>query len=170
MGNNLVSKIMALRLLIGFLGEKSQFGWWASSFIGRSSEAFLLPIYPRTTSLAQYHGVCEAALLVHEDNRIGIGNIFHLYRLPNSIERTVAEHIRDHGDSTSIKNSLLDQDNALAALGELSSVSVDKSEGPVSVGAFEDAGLSHLLDICAAHYLKAFQEGYQCFPYMGQGE
>ena len=49
-----------LRLAVGFLGEQEP-RWWASNFFGPGSEAFLSPIFPRTTPLARYHGVVLAA-------------------------------------------------------------------------------------------------------------
>jgi hypothetical protein len=167
MKNNLVAQIIELRFLVGFLGEKNQAHWWSSHFISRSSDAFLLPVYPRTTLLSQYYGVCEAALLVH-DEHIGVGNTYHLYRLPNSIERAVAESIRDNNDHSTLKNKLLSADTALVALQVLSHASVEKTEGPVAVGIFQDASLESLLAESAAHYLQAFRENYQCFPFMRQ--
>ncbi|QTR49141.1 BrxE family protein [Candidatus Thiothrix anitrata] len=153
--------------MVGFLGEKNQANWWMSNFINRSSDAFLLPIYPRTTLLAQYHGVCEAALLVH-DEHIGVGNTYHLYRLPNSIERVVAESIRDNSGSATLKDKLSDKDAALTALQAFAHTTVEKAEGPVAIGVFQDAALENLLAVSAAHYLQAFRENYQCFPYMRQ--
>jgi hypothetical protein len=39
------SDVSRLRVLIGYLGEHHQANWWSSSFLGRSSEAFLTPIF-----------------------------------------------------------------------------------------------------------------------------
>ncbi len=164
---NIGMKVSILRILVGYIGEKHQKFWWGSNFFSRASESFLLPIYPRTTLLAQYNGVCEAALLSH-DQHIGVGNTYHLYRLPNSIERIVAEHIQTQDNNMALKNSLSGQDAALAALGELTQVSTEKVEGPVAVGMFQDDALESLLNEAAARYLKAFQQNYQCFPYMRQ--
>ncbi len=167
MKHHLIDKIIRFRLLVGFLGEKNQANWWMSNFINRSSDAFLLPIYPRTTLLAQYHGVCEAALLAH-DEHIGVGNTYHLYRLPNQIERGVAESIRDNGGSTALKDKLSGKDAALTTLQELAHTAVEKAEGPVAIGIFQDSDLESLLAVSAAHYLQAFRENYLCFPYMRQ--
>ncbi|MGS2724903.1 BrxE family protein [Porticoccus sp. GXU_MW_L64] len=40
MNNDVVKLIVELRLLIGFLGEKSQYDWWESNFMGPTSDAF----------------------------------------------------------------------------------------------------------------------------------
>ena len=55
-------------------------------FLSSSSKAFLGPIYPNSIDIAQYSGVCQAASIVH-DEHIGIGKHYHLYRLPDAIER-----------------------------------------------------------------------------------
>ena len=44
--------------------------------------------------LARYHGVCEVAMLVH-DEHIGVGANFHLYRMPESAERSAAKAVAD---------------------------------------------------------------------------
>ena len=76
-----------LRLLVGFLGEQNHFNWWNCSFFSPSSKSFLAPVYGKTLFLAQYYGVQEAAIKVH-DNYIGVGRgVFHSFRLPESIEQ-----------------------------------------------------------------------------------
>lgn len=169
MKNDLAKLIAELRLLTGFLGEKSQSNWWASNFISPSSEAFLSPVYSRTTLLSQYHGVCEAALLVH-DEHIGIGRNYHLYRLPDSVEHSAAKAIDDDIFQKHIKSHLTNNETALSQLKELSVGTYEKSEGPLVVGDFSDSELDNLLRISASHYLKAFSEGYACFPYMREAE
>ena len=165
MKHDLVTLIVELRFLIGFLGEKSQNNWWGSNFIGPSSEAFLVPVYSRTSMLAQYHGVCEAALLVHDDP-IGVGANYHLYRLPDSIEQSAAKAILENGIKEQVKSVLVSSDVALRRLRELCSGEVEQAEGPIVVGSFSDSDLENLLHKSASHYFKAFSENYKCFPYM----
>ncbi|NQV48955.1 MAG: BrxE family protein [Candidatus Marinimicrobia bacterium] len=94
MENNLIELIVETRFLVGFLGEKEQANWWGSSFLSKSSSAFLTPVFPKTTPTAQYHGICQAAKRVH-DEHIGLGRNYHLYRLPDSIERSLANAMND---------------------------------------------------------------------------
>ena len=76
------SDLVRLRVLVGYLGEKAQFGWWPTEFYAGTSEAFLAPVFGKTVDLARYNGVLEAARgrgggLVgpgHEDG-IGLGPI-----------------------------------------------------------------------------------------------
>lgn len=150
-----------LRILIGYLGEKSQCDWWGSNFLGPQSKIFLSHPYPRTSFLAQYHGVCEAALLVH-DEYIGVGKNYHLYRLPDSLEREIAKAAQELDMSDKLKST----DEAFQALEQLVSGVVDKNEGPVNVGTFSDASLEGILQVAANHYLQAFKGSYKSFPYM----
>lgn len=161
MRKKLTSLAAELRILIGYLGEKSQCDWWGSNFLGPLSKSYLNHPYPRTSFLAQYHGVCEAALLVH-DEYIGVGKNYHLYRLPDSLEREIAKVVQELDMSDKLKST----DDALHALEKLASGLVDKNEGPVNVGTFSDASLETILKVAASHYLQAFKGSYKSFPYM----
>lgn len=163
--NKQVKKLIAeLKLIIGFLGEKGQFNWWESNFLSASSTAFLMPTYPRTTLLAQYHGVSEAALVVH-DAFIGTGINYHLYRLPDSIERDVGSAVQELSHSEQLCSTLSSQDTALKRLAELANEELAK-DGPVDIGDFSDAGLEQLIKSSAGYYSSAFTQGIKCFPFM----
>ena len=54
-------QIARLRIIVGYLGEKDQFNWWATSFISSVGAKFLSPVFSKTVLHAQYHGVTEAA-------------------------------------------------------------------------------------------------------------
>ena len=161
--------IVELRLLVGFLGEKSQSNWWSSNFIGVTSEAFLAPVFPRTMMLAGYHGVSEAAMLVH-DEHIGVGANYHLYRMPDSAERAAAKAIVDTDLQQQLFEVLSSIEAAQTRLGELATDDTVKVEGPVVLGSYADADLDQQLRQSASHYSRAFKEGYKCFPYMREAE
>lgn len=161
--------IVELRLLVGFLGEKSQYDWWGSNFMGSTSEAFLAPVFPRSTMLAGYHGVSEAAMLVH-DEHIGVGANYHLYRLPDSVERAAAKEIESIDYKELIGSVLASSDAALSQLKEWGVGEVDKAEGPVVVGNYSDSAINSALRQFAGHYLHAFEEGHKRFPYMREAE
>jgi len=63
MKENLVDKYLSLRRLVGYLGEKEQFGWWQTSLLHPDNRSFLAPVFARTSTLAQYHCLREAARL-----------------------------------------------------------------------------------------------------------
>lgn len=169
MNTDVVKLVVELRLLVGFLGEKSQCNWWGSSFIGSTSDAFLAPVFPRTTMLARYHGVCEAAMLVH-DEHIGVGANFHLYRMPDSTERAAATVLADDDFQQQLIEVLGSADAALTRLGELATTDTNRVEGPVVLGAYADTELKQLVRQSASHYSRAFNDGYKCFPYMREAE
>lgn len=164
MNKQLIRLIAELKLLVGYLGEKSQHNWWESNFLGASSSAFLMHTFPRTTLLSQYHGVNEAALLVH-DEYVGVGKNYHLFRLPVSIERNVANVIQELASDENAISSLKSKEAALQRLSELAT-KTEAQEGPVNIGSFEDAKLEHLMHTSAGLYLSAFQQGKKCLPFM----
>ena len=68
MKESYLSTLLQLRLLIGFLGERAQFAWWPTAFYEPSSHLFLEPVFAKTSRLAQYHGVLEAARRLHDEH------------------------------------------------------------------------------------------------------
>jgi len=169
MNNNVVKLLVELRLLVGFLGEKSQCNWWGSNFISTSSDAFLVPVFSRTTMLARYYGVSEAAMLVH-DEHIGVGANFHLYRMPDSAERATANALAITDFQKQLIEVLSSGEVAQTRLDELATTDTNRIEGPVVLGSYADADLKQSLSQSASHYSRAFKEGYKCFPYMREAE
>lgn len=165
MTTELIKHICETRMLVGYLGEKHQSGWWTSSFLSLSSKAFLTPIYPNSIAVAQYSGVCRAASIVH-DSHIGIGRHYHLYRLPDSMERSFLKCIQDNKFSKRLAQFLSTRETAIDRLKELGAGSADKSEGPIVVGDYSDEKLDILIKASRAHYIIAFQKEYKTFPYM----
>lgn len=150
-------------MLVGFLGEKNQFNWWPTAFIGPSSNLFLSPVFPRTTLLSQYHGILEAARRLH-DERIGVGSVFHLFRLPEAYEHDLHTLVSDGGFSLSLE-SFANKDSALAALKKIADGDPPPNEGPVKLGNAQDimtAGANRDISRC---YVAAFGEGVNSYPY-----
>ena len=158
MTKELVSEMQALtrlRVLVGYLGEKDQFAWWTSGFYSSSSSAFLQPAFPRTMHLAQYHGVCEAARLIH-DERLSAG-CYHLFRLHEEWEQRLHEAVLNSKPGVPTGS-----DGALEELGKLASespVGGQSSTGPVKVETPNDPWE------LAQRYLTAFETGIQVFPF-----
>ena len=91
-----------MRAVVGYLGERNQSGWWQSSFFAPGSQAFLAPVFGRTRLLAQCTGVAQAAAVVH-DERIGVGDVYHLFRLPEDIEQALHRALHSHELSADIR-------------------------------------------------------------------
>src|SRR5579883_2609864 len=120
-----------LRILIGYLGESAQFGWWSSNFFGPGSKAFLSPVFARTSLLAQYHGVTAAAAKVH-DEHIGVGRVYHLFRLPEDLEHALHVVLHDEKTAGSLAGLVNGRDAGLATLAEKDgAIARPSAEGPI---------------------------------------
>ena len=163
-------EIGRLRLVVGYLGEQGQHGWWSSEFFSPNAAAFLTPVFGKTATLAQYHGVKEAARRVH-DEHIGIGRVFHLFRLPESIEQAVFEVLQDPANADALRTSIESQDAATAALqafgaGETVDRSAPAQHGPIQMGTILDLHGTCWLSDTAGCYQAAFTAGSRVFPYL----
>lgn len=155
---------LRLRLIVGYLGESDQFGWWPTSFYQPSSRLFLEPVFAKTSRLAQYHGVKEAARRLH-DEHIGIGRVFHLFRLPEEIEQDLHKLLEARLGDDSLLGDLADRETALGALRAFSSDEGVLAEGPVAVGKFGDLLKAKATKEIAQRYLGAFNQGVKTYPY-----
>ena len=160
MDDNLFAILAKLRILVGFLGERDQFGWWQSSFLSSSSSSFLSPLFTRTQTLAQCNSVSQAASLMH-DKYIGVGNVYHLFRLPEYYEQKIQQalHTLDSSNIISDKQSVL-----LLLKGQ----GLHPSE--TNVGPFRVGNKKSLSDISswgtvAGLYAFAFENSIVVYPY-----
>lgn len=159
-----------MRLLVGYLGEKSQHGWWATEFLSPVAKGFLEPSFPRTWRVAQYTGVTEAARRLHDDH-IGIGNVFHLFRLPEEIERQLHAHVLANPLDDSPFLPLQNREAATEALDKFVTKDVTESkEGPASLGKLEQIRDLRAIGLMASHYGKSFKSGTKVFPYFAGNE
>lgn len=157
-----LAELLHLRLLILSLGEKPYFNWWSTMFLGKTSEAFLLPIFPRTLRLGQYHAVKEAAQRVH-DEHIGVGRVFHLFRLPEEIEQDLFALLQG-----SVSNDFPLVENQADGMEKLALLAGKKRvalEGPVCVGEFSRPLPKDQIAGVAALYLQGFESGTRIYPY-----
>mgnify|MGYP001252747492 FL=1 len=157
---DLVDAIVKLRLSIGYLGEREQFGWWSSSFFTRGSDAFLSPLFGRTQILAQCNGVTQAAGIVH-DERIGVGNVYHLFRLPEDLEQNIHNallRLEPRGFSQ-------DRGSALEGLRRNSPHPTPTGIGPTKVGNARSLHDPKSWLIVSGLYLSAFENGVEIYPY-----
>lgn len=166
--NTIATTIAELRVLVGYLGEKGQANWWGSEFLSTTAAAFLAPIFNRSLFLAQYQGATAAAAKVH-DEAIGVGRIFHLFRLPIGLEQASAEALNDPVFVQTLKASLANRELAMARLAELADTSEPPSPGPVSLGPMSQ-DLDARLRRTAGFYWAALNSGFQTFPYLRETE
>lgn len=159
-----LTSLAELRLLVGFLGEKDQFAWWKSSFFGPGCNAFLAPAFPRTQLLAQYEGISRAAALLHDDH-IGVGEVCHLFRLPEDLEQAVHRLVVEPSVREILTGRVKNREVAVTRLREMAVPSKEAAEGAVRAGSLADVRGGSAWRTVAAHYLQAFDRGVQAYPF-----
>lgn len=162
--SELMRRIIELRYLVGFLGEKSQFNWWPTSFYEASSIRFLDPVFSRTAPLAQYHGTVEAARRFHDEN-LSVGS-FHIFRLPEEIEQDLHEMVQAQLNKLFDPGLIVDRATALNAISKVSNGTADEAVGPVLVGKINELRESALLNKVGAIYRRALSSNTQALPYL----
>jgi hypothetical protein len=157
-------KLLHLRLLVGYLGEDSEHRWWRTAFFEKASESFLGPVFSKTMYSARYHGVVEAARLVHDAN-LSVGS-YHLFRLPEEVEQDLNGLLQDSELIGYIMNSVTTTDAAKAFLAEMANGARTGSVGPVAIGQIANLQSDDILRSFASVYLEAFSGNIRAYPYL----
>jgi len=163
MNKELTKQYITLRVLIGYLGEKSQCNWWDTNFLSPVGLQFLAINFPRSSFVAGITSVSEAARRLH-DSRIGKGGVYHLFRLPLAIEEILHNQLMGLDSSTFIP-AIKDKNEALAQLQTLVDSTVDAPEGPVQIGTEKQIQRRNSIAELAKHYLDAFSNDKLVLPY-----
>lgn len=158
------SMLFQVRTLVGFLGELAQYAWWPTKFYEPSSRPFLEPVFTKTSRLAQYHGVSEAARRLH-DEHLSVGS-YHLFRMPEEVEQDLHALVQSSEGEELATQGLKDKEAALVALTKLAATSTKFSEGPTAIGSIEDLKSTATLKAIAAAYLSAFAKNAKTYPYL----
>ncbi len=164
MKESYLSTLLQMRLLIGFLGERAQFGWWPTSFHEALSRRFLEPVFSKTSKLAQYHGVLEAARRLH-DEHLSVGS-YHLFRLPEEVEQDLHATVQSSVGGDLASQASQSKEAALDALKRLAATGGTSSVGPTAVGNIKDLDSTDTLKAIAAAYFSAFTQNTKTYPYL----
>lgn len=162
-GTEQIKRIALLRVAVGLLGERANPRWWTSSFCSNNGKAFLSPIFPRTYIYSQYQGVVSAAALVHDD-RIGIGKVFHLFRLPEDMEQGIQAIFKDESKEA-LAGVMKDVDSATEFLRAYANGVQKMSQGPVKVGQLLALRNPSGWKDVASFYLNGFEHQRETFPF-----
>jgi hypothetical protein len=164
MNDSYLSTLLQIRMLVGFLGEQAQYAWWPTAFYDASSRLFLEPVFSKTSRLAQYHGVLEAARRLH-DEHLSVGT-YHLFRLPEEVEQDL--HITVHGSEGGAlaSRALQNKEAALEALKRFADLDSTPSVGPTAIGSVKNLDAADVLKAIATAYLSAFTQNAKTFPYL----
>lgn len=152
-----------LRTLVGFLGEKPQYGWWDTDFLSKTSLQFLEINFPRSYVSAGCVSVCQAALRVH-DQFIGKNGCLHLFRLTQSEEQALHNYLLT-ADPADIISSIQDRESALSRLKSFFNKPVGAPAGPIQVGTINTMFTRSGFEEMAKHYFDAFTNGKKTYPY-----
>jgi hypothetical protein len=164
MTDSYLSKLLRLRFLVGYLGERAQFSWWPTSFYESSARLFLEPVFAKTARLAQYHGVVEAARRLH-DEHLSVGS-YHLFRLPEEVEQDLHRLIgTDEGEGLA-PDALQSKQAALDALKAIAPETMAKAVGPTAVGRIADLYSADTSKAIAGVYWSAFSQNVMSYPYL----
>lgn len=164
MKDSYLSTVLQMRLIVGFLGERPQFAWWTTSFFGDYSLRSLEFVTPKTSLLAQYHGVVEAARKLH-DEHLNVGS-YHLFRLPEEVEQDLHAMMLSGVGTELAKQVPQDKDAALAALKTLAGAIPSAAVGPIAVGNIDQLSAGETLKSIAGTYVSAFSQNAQTYPYL----
>jgi hypothetical protein len=157
-------KLLQTRLLVGYLGEKAQFGWWPTSFFSEYSLRSLEFVAPKTASLAQYHGVVEAARRLH-DEHLNVGS-YHLFRLPEEVEQDLHALMQGSEGVELAKGLPQDKDAAMTVLKGLAKGETPAGDGPAAVGKIAQLAAPDTLCALAGSYFFAFSKNSKSYPYL----
>lgn len=164
MKDSYLSTVLQMRLIVGFLGERPQFAWWTTSFFGDYSLRSLEFVTPKTSLLAQYHGVVEAARKLH-DEHLNVGS-YHLFRLPEEVEQDLHAMMQSSVGTDLAKQLPKDKDAALAALKTLAGAIPSTAVGPTAVGNIDQLSTGETLKSIAGAYVSAFSQNAKTYPYL----
>ncbi|MFZ1730566.1 MAG: BrxE family protein [Bacteroidota bacterium] len=160
----LIEQLALLRMAVGLLGEQANPKWWTSAFCSKNGKAFLEPIFPRTYLNAQYQGVVSAAALVHDD-RIGVGEVFHLFRLPEDMEQAL-HSIAITGTNPQMVGVMKDRDSAMQFLRGFADSVQKPAQGPVRVGNLSKLRETSSWKDAAVFYFSGFELQQETFPFL----
>jgi hypothetical protein len=156
-----VNILAKLRVCVAYLGEKEQSNWWPSSFLSTSGKAFLGPVFPKTSLLAQITGGSNSAKIVH-DEFIGVGDVNHLFRLPENLESELMHLLSKKDSGIKIPGSI---EEATQELRELAADNSIDGTGPLLI----DAIAEKLVGEIAAAYISGFVNNQPVYPYFKGG-
>jgi len=159
-----------LRLAVGCLGESVTPRWWQAGLFSSESDAFLTPIFPRTQWQARMTATSEAATRIH-DEHIGVGRVFHLFRLPEALEQQIAEAAKSSEFRAEMASLVDGEDEARSLIDQLArGGKAVEGAGPVRLGTPDDLAEHDTLAAMAGVYHRAFEDKTKIYPFVSERE
>ncbi|MBM9538588.1 BrxE family protein [Desulfobulbus alkaliphilus] len=161
--SNIPEQFARMRLIVAYLGQANQAGWWDCNFLDTTGLRFLGTTFPRTARLAGLRSSTEAACSVH-DKVMGRVGTYHLFRLPPAMEDHL-EHVCEQMDWDEAITLINSPEWAMEKLKTIADCFVKAPEGPVQVGIARKIFTPTSAKEIASHYVSAFEDGIRCYPY-----
>lgn len=156
-----VNFLIHIRLLVGYLGESASIPWWNTKVFSSSGSSYLKICFPRNHLMAGMHAMETAARSQH-DSRIGVGRVYHLFRLRPESEEELHRFLLRHSCDLKVPEDFA---SALTQLQEMGNQRLKLSEGPIHLGEIRKGFNEPALVKMASLYAKAFEAGKQTYPY-----
>jgi hypothetical protein len=152
--------------LVATLGERAPTPWWRSQASTEVSGRWLERLFPRTAARAALEIGSRAALAVH-DARLGGTGVYHLFRLPVSIEATIQDLLARDGTSLDAVVEVVRGETALDLLGGMAGPErADVVAGPTNCGRVSSLQRGRGLQRICAAYFAAFKSATPAYPYL----
>lgn len=157
-----VLPLLELRVAVAFLGEQGQNGWWKTQFLQPTGQRFLEFVYPGTAFAAAVTASTEAAKRFH-DERIGKGSVFHLFRLPTTLELRLHQHLLK--DSDDLAKIVTAAGAARTLLERRANGKQQSAVGPLRVGEAGVIAKESTIATLANLYLQSIGSATVALPY-----
>ena len=159
--------ILRLRAVVLALGESVSPAWWNSELMNETGLRFLERLYPRTAFGAAVQAAGKAATDAH-DRAVGRVGVYHLFRLPESLEielHQVSPHLTDDFFSK-LRNALKQPEDLMELLASMcDGEEAEAAPGAKRIGTDSDLMTMAALRKTAAVYHTAFARKKPGFPY-----
>lgn len=161
-----VESAATVRVLVSALGELGESPWWRTKYLSDTGLRFLERIYPRTAFAAGVRGCGIAARGVHDES-IGRGEVFHLFRLPQSFENDIENELTTGLGKRlleELQGTLGDADRLRGRLLDMAQEVQKVKPGPWRLDG-GDAAKPETYGQLAGAYAAAFDRNERIFPY-----
>jgi hypothetical protein len=160
-------RILRLRVVVLALGESASPAWWKTEFMNETGLRFLERLYPRTTLHAAVHAAGKAAGDTH-DRAVGRVGVYHLFRLPESLEIELHQMPPDPADdfSLALRSAMGRPEELMKLLAPMcGGERADAASGSRKIGTDKDIMTTTGIRKTAAVYYTAFAGNIPGFPY-----
>jgi hypothetical protein len=104
------------------------------------------------------------------DERIGVGQVYHLFRLPEDMEQQIHRILHDQEVISRIQQALRGRDEALAFLRQGTDSERTGDVGPLLVADPTKIRTPDTWQLVATKYAGGFENGTEVFPYFANGK